>query len=358
MVCERLKPYLRWPLSLALLLISTACNLNNEGTPVDISKLDWKAMAFTCTKEQDPPVDPEADAWRKQGRAYEKQGDPANDAEMLRLYRQAAERGHYKALLDLAGLYVHGTGVPQDEGKALDLVEQALKLKGPHAYYLMGVMLEQGIGVKQDKAAALAYFRRAADLGNRYGQWAIGREFSNAFGRHPEPERSRAFAIAVQMLECALGQELPQAGHELGLHYVHSEKNTPKGLVYFQKAGTLGHTDSLYWLYATFKNGNYGIEKDPERAACYDRLWRESDDNPGKRFPDLDQRCPLPVLAPVAAAPAEPPANLQARSGQPCPWSGVWTSVERYNGEHHFQRGDLLPQVEGRSVTWTRLRAT
>ncbi len=349
---------LRCLLLVTILSGPTACGQPGGEDVADIHKLDWKAMAFTCTTEQNPPLDPEADVWFQQARAYEKLDQEANDKEMLRLYRQAAERGHYKAIFNLSRLYIYGSGVPQDEGKALDLVEQALKLNIPYAYYSMGAMLQQGIGVRQDKTAALAYYRRAADLGNRYGQWVIGREFSNAFGRHPEPERSRAFAIAVQMLECALGQELPQAGHELGLHYVHMEKNTPKGLVYFQKAGTLGHTDSLYWLYATFKNGNYGVEKDPERAACYDRLWRESDDNPGKRFPDLDQRCPLPVLAPLAAAPAEPPANLQTRSGQPCPRSGVWASVERYNGEHHFQRGDLLPQVDGRSVTWTRLRST
>ncbi|WP_187673932.1 SEL1-like repeat protein, partial [Zestomonas carbonaria] len=64
-------------------------------------------------------------------------------------------------------------------------------LNAPHAYYLMGVMLQQGIGVKQDKVAALSYFRKAADLGNRYGQWAIGDELRRAFARLPEPERTR-----------------------------------------------------------------------------------------------------------------------------------------------------------------------
>ncbi len=353
-----IETFLRASFFLALLFVCAACNQKNEEAPMDIRKLDWKAMAFTCTTEQNPPLDPEADVWFQQARAYEKLDQEANDKEMLHLYRQAAERGHYKAIFNLSRLYAYGFGVPQDEGKALDLVEQALKLNIPYAYYLMGAMLQQGIGVKQDKTAALAYFRRAADLGNRYGQWVVGREFSNAFARHPEPERSRAFAIAAQMLECALGQDLAEAGHELGLHYAHMEKNAHKGLEYFQKAAALGYRGSLFRLYAVFKDGNYGLDKDPERAACYEGLLQELDDNPDKRFPDIGQRCPLPALAPVAATPAEPPANLQARSGQPCPWSGVWASVERYNGEHHFQHGDLLPQVDGRSVTWTRLRPT
>ncbi|WP_210768875.1 hypothetical protein, partial [Zestomonas carbonaria] len=76
-----------------------------------------------------------------------------------------------------------------------------------------------------------------ADLGNRYGQWAIGDELRRAFARLPEPERTRGKNIGKQMLECALSQELPEAGYSLGMEYLINrpgEQDTHTALLYFQ----------------------------------------------------------------------------------------------------------------------------
>ncbi|WP_187673880.1 tetratricopeptide repeat protein, partial [Zestomonas carbonaria] len=179
----------------------------------------------------------EADIWFQQARAYEKQDNEANDAEMVRLYQQASERGHYKAINNLAILYSRGVGVPRDEGKAVEMVERLIRMDAPHGYYQMGIFLEQGIGVRPDKIAAMAYYRKAADLGNRYGQWAIGDELRRTFARLPEPERTRGKNIGKQMLECALSQELPEAGYSLGMEYLINrpgEQDTHTALLYFQ----------------------------------------------------------------------------------------------------------------------------
>ncbi|CAD5109794.1 tetratricopeptide repeat protein [Zestomonas carbonaria] len=293
----------RWVLIILLATLS-ACVQEKGEKDMDIHSIDWKSLQFTCTQEQNPPLDPEADIWFQQARAYEKQDNEANDAEMVRLYQQASERGHYKAMLNLAGLYVHGTGVPRNEGKALDLVEKAMQLKAPHAYYLMGVMLQQGIGVKQDKVAALSYFRKSADLGNRYGQWAIGDELRRAFARLPEPERTRGKNIGKQMLECALAQDLAEAGHALGMEYLigkPGEQDTHTALLYFQKAAALGHKASLYRIYSMFEAGENGLNKDPGLAACYYKLLEQVRTDPSKRFPDIDTLCPLPPVPARAA---------------------------------------------------------
>ncbi|WP_187673928.1 SEL1-like repeat protein, partial [Zestomonas carbonaria] len=136
--------------------------------------------------------------------------------------------------------------------------------------YLMGVMLQQGIGVKQDKVAALSYFRRAADLGNRHGQLAAGEALRNAFAQLPKAERQPGYDIAVKMLECALSQDMAEAGHILGRHYLNFMKDTPTALLYFQKAAALGDNDSLWKLYTTFNEGKYGVDKNPELAVCYE----------------------------------------------------------------------------------------
>ncbi|WP_454726510.1 MULTISPECIES: hypothetical protein [Cupriavidus] len=307
----------------------------------DSKQIDWQSLQFTCTREQNPPLDPEADAWFKQARALEKLDQQANDAEMLRLYQQAAERGHYKAINNLAILYSEGMGGPRSESKAVDLIERLMKMNVAQGYYQMGVFLEQGIGVKRDKVSALTYYRKAADMGNRYGQVSAGKALRDAFVLQPESERRRGYAIAVQMLECALSQDLAEAGHTLGWHYLSFEKDTPMALEYFQKAAALGYEDSIYKLQVLFKAGKNGVEKDLERAACYDRLWDQLQAEPGKRFPDIDRLCPLPP----------PPARTGA-SGQPAPRVGQWHQLGNPAVMFRATRGDILPQVQGATVQW------
>ncbi|WP_454724772.1 MULTISPECIES: tetratricopeptide repeat protein [Cupriavidus] len=363
----------------------------------DSKQIDWETLQFTCTVEQFPPVDPEADVWFKQARALEKLDQQANDAEMLRLYQQAAERGHYKAINNLAILYSEGMGAPRNESKAVDLIERLMKMNVAQGYYQMGVFLEQGIGVRKDKIAAQSYFRKAADMGNRYGQWAVGEELLGLFARQPEPARSRGKAIGKQMLECALSQDLAEAAHALGMEYLIADKDTPSALLYFQKAAALGYNDSLYKLYALFDEGKHGLAKDPKRAACYDRLWEQLQAEPGKRFPDIDHLCPLPPppartgasgqAAPrvgqwhqlgnpavmFRAAPGDTLPQVQGAavqweweaaafmgsivaSGQPCPWPGYWACQELPTGERWFAHHERFPEVEGRPVTWRLMR--
>ncbi|MFU3250188.1 MULTISPECIES: tetratricopeptide repeat protein [Pseudomonas aeruginosa group] len=355
--------------------------------------VDWKALEFSCAQERNPPIDEEADVLFKEARELERANHEANDQRMISLYQEAVERGHYKAMLNLAGIYSRGAAAPRDEGKAVDLVEKALKLNAPHAFYTMGVMLQQGIGVKRDDSAALSYFRKAADLGNRYGQQAVGEAIRNVFAKQSEPERSRGYAIAVQMLECALSQNLAEAGHTLGWHFLDFEEDASKALEYFQRAAALGDTKSIYMLYSIFREGSSGIDKDPQRAACYDKRWSEAQAEPGRQFPDIDRLCPLPpppartgisgqlsprvglwhqadnpavmfrastgdTLPEVGGVSvqweweASPFEGSRLASGQPCTWPGTWACEELPVGGRHFEHGEPFPEVEGRPVTW------
>ncbi|WJV25553.1 MULTISPECIES: tetratricopeptide repeat protein [Pseudomonas] len=354
---------------------------------------DWKTLQFTCTKEQNPPLDPDADKLFLKARELEKKNNQANDRAMLELYQEAADKGHHKAMLNLAGLYIRGTGVPKDERRAVDFVEKALRLNSPHAFYLMGVMLQQGIGVKKDEKSALSYFRRSADLGNRYGQQAAGEAIRDAFIQQPEPNRSRGYTIAVQRMECALGQDLAEAGYALGLHFLTIERDVSRALESFQRGAALGHEKSLYMLYSTFKEGSNGVEKDPRRAACYDKRWAEAQAEPGKKFPDIDRLCPLPPQSARTGASGQPSPRVglwhqagnptemfraatgdslplvdglpvhweweasrfegsRLASGQSCPWPGIWACEDLPIGAREFAHGETLPEVDGRPVTW------
>ncbi|VAW69684.1 hypothetical protein MNBD_GAMMA10-1318, partial [hydrothermal vent metagenome] len=174
------------------------------------------------------------------------------------------------------------------------LTEQGMQLESPIAYYTMGVNLEQGIGVKQDSAASRVYFRKSADMGCPAGQYVVGEMLlMGDYTNYPE-EGKKIEAIGIQMLECALEQGHAKAGVELGYYFTNEDEHKERGLVYFQKAAALGSRSALYSLMAAFEEGKRGVSEDPERAACYNKLRDELDKDKKKKFPDIDQRCPLP----------------------------------------------------------------
>lgn len=258
-------------------------------------KIDWKSLEFTCNQEKNPPLDPEADAWYRHARDLQKRDQDKYIHTIVELFQKAIVRNHYNAMHRLALLYIDGyEGSKPDEHKAVELIERVIKLNVASGYYQMGVFLEQGIGVKQDRAASLTYMRKAADMGNPQGQLAAGKKMIEDFLQ--TPERERVVPIGKAMLECALKQDLAKAGYELGVHYAMVEENSELALKSLQAAAALGDGDSLFRLHSTFADGKYGAKTDPQRAACYERLWRESEADKTKRFPNLNIICPLPPM--------------------------------------------------------------
>ena len=278
---------------MAVALGLAACQ-PGKGNAVE-ETIDWKSLEFTCVKEKNPPLDKDADHWFKSARAIEKGERSGTDAQMVELYEMAAARNHYKAIVNLAGIYADGDGVKSDEGRAVELLERGMRMNAPLAYYNMGAFLSQGIGVKKDQVAALAYFRKAADLGSPAGQYAVGDKLMAEFSA--SPDRDKVLPIAISMLECSLGQGFAKAGMRLGSHFsgVGYVTNKERGLPYFQKAAALGDSQALYMLQTAFTEGKRGVIKDPTRASCYKRLSDELDADKTKKFPNIDRICPLPA---------------------------------------------------------------
>ena len=275
---------------MAVALGLAACQ-PGKGNAVE-ETIDWKSLEFTCVRGENPPLDKEADHWFKSARAIEKGRKPGTDAQMVELYEMAAAKNHYKAILNLANTYAYGdTGAPNYD-RAIELVEQGMKLQMPDAFYVMGHFVEQGLGVKQDKNAALTYFRKAADMGSPDGQFTVGDKLLGDFRQ--SPDKDKIIPIGIQMLECALGQGFAKAGVALGYYFSTRDENKERGLVYFQKAAALGNTKAFYFLHSAFKDGEDGFAKDPARAACYKRLSDELDADKTKKFPNIDRICPLP----------------------------------------------------------------
>lgn len=266
--------------------------------PMTAPTPNLELLAFECKHESDllPKPDIEADEWYRQANKLYKigieKGLAAPLADSASLLTRSADRGHVKAMNNLVLAYQRGEGVKQSDSEAVSWAERLIQRNIGMGYYHMGVFLQQGIGVRPDRKAALTYFRKAADLGNAQGQLVVGDKIARAFVQTPDKEHG--FLIARTMLQCALDQGLAEAGHSLGMHYEIFEEKGLEAAGAYQAAARLGHRQSLWSLHTLFDKGAPGLEPDPARAACYERLFDESAEDKTRRFPDLDKICPLP----------------------------------------------------------------
>jgi TPR repeat protein len=124
-------------------------------------------------------------------------GIAQNNETALVWYRKAASKKYPPALTRLAGMYYDGVTVPEDERKALGLLEEAAALHEPDAEYQLGIGMEdrskglpllmraandgsvkacldlagmyrdgkKSVGIKKNEKEAVRWFKRVYDLG-------------------------------------------------------------------------------------------------------------------------------------------------------------------------------------------------
>ena len=93
-------------------------------------------------------------------------------------YWKAAASGSYRAMGNLAYLYLNGISVRKDPARAVALYEEAVKGPSPDLeqyLYDLANCYELGIGVPPDRARAMALYSKSAHLGSRLAQQAVAR---------------------------------------------------------------------------------------------------------------------------------------------------------------------------------------
>ena len=97
-------------------------------------------------------------------------GTDRDSKEALRLYKRAADRGHLKALYDLAKCYEYGwLDVNQDPKEALRLYKLAADHGHPEALHELALCYKHGwLGVDKDLKEAIRLFERAIEQGNDF----------------------------------------------------------------------------------------------------------------------------------------------------------------------------------------------
>jgi TPR repeat protein len=359
-------------------------------------------LAFTCAHEKIPESSIESDVLFQYSRWLQKNNqlkqDKSVDVEIERLYRIAAENGHYKANINLQNGAIRGNfQVRGDEH--LRLSQQLIEAGVATGYYFVGIFLEQGsAGLMQDSEMALRYYRKAADQGNPQAQYYVGDKL--------EPSNI-APHIAMQMYRCAAEQGHGEAAVTLSL-YLRDDKKYHEAIEVLQLGVAAGDESAAGRLGKGFRapdpsNQMYYLDqqKDIERAERYDKIWKVlsgySYANP--KVPEINEILPLPpaklpawdgklqwlearlanvppekpgealinqlaktkLLAPSTGRPLpDSPDFIQAtsprptcNSGQACPQTGYWKAnigsqlFSRLEGAQvrRFEKGEILPTL-------------
>ena len=287
---------------IAVLLVCslTACNLNPLPRNMSLKAFDPHRADFVCKHEADvnPPITAESEALFQQGMAvtrYEllpKQRDYAKAAEF---WKQAAALGHWKAAMNLAGLYETGQGVPEDTEQAVLILEGLMKQGVPAAFDKMGTYHQRGIGVNDDTSRAYAFWQLAADMGSSAAQAYLGEKLDAAYDG-PEEGFWANRTVALKMLECGLAQGSGAAAHHLAMTLNNIDEDYAHALKVYQEGVKLGSKDSAISLSAKFDQTVplTGNTIDAARSDRYGELARALELNPDLRFPNLDKVLPLP----------------------------------------------------------------
>jgi TPR repeat protein len=256
---------------------------------------------FTCAYEKDhnPALDAEAERWFQQARALERARAVNESRTIIELYEKAIAKDHWKAMHNLAGLYRTGwpgqPGIEQDTGKMLDLYERMVKLKVPLGYYNWAVIAENGRGVLKSDRMASSYMFQAAQLGSPMAQVRIGQYFAFALPRDKQDDD-----MAELYYRCAGAQDNPGAIEKTASFYKTARKNKPRSLFYYQRAASLGSFNGFSYLSGVFEAepqpiNNFGYLPDPKLHEMYTGLWKQLRANPELRFPNLMNDYPLPA---------------------------------------------------------------
>ncbi|QBE65498.1 SEL1-like repeat protein [Pseudoduganella lutea] len=324
-------------------------SLSNNALPRDekLPLFDPHMPAFACTHEAAhiPPIDAEAEAWFLEARALEDPEIYVDDRDykkIVELTRQAAERRHWKAMLNLASLYLEGRDPARGTADALRLVEEAMRLGIPAAYDRMGTYYSNGTGVPGDATTAHAFWLRAAQLGNPQSMVFLANKM-NAVWDSPKDGFWANMSIATKMFECALAQGFGDAAYPLHFRYLHPQgshaeiiaadprETRLRALQTLHLGVKLGCSMCANHLYIDFDHPFDLSEMivpfvDKARGERYRVLADYLDFNPHIRYPNLDQVLPLP------------PANLPT-------WNGdTNTLIEA-------AKGTCLSPLPGKTVT-------
>jgi len=259
----------------------------------------WIETLQTCSKADPklyPAVDPEAVALFDQAAKDDKaipKFTPQED--IVKRYQQAADKGYWLAMHNLAMSYYQGDGIEEDEEKALYWFKEIEKLGISEGYTNMALVYRKGIGVPVDLDKYREYLIKAARAGDADSQFYLGHDLY-------EMQRQNKIyqSYALKMWQCAADQGHKQAHFFLAIHY--EDDNPSTAYRYYLRGAKAGDGGCLRALANAYghedKEPTFNLQQDNARSVCLINLNEKVRDNPDLTFPNLDELCPGTVPQP------------------------------------------------------------
>jgi hypothetical protein len=298
--------------ALCFLLMFMAYNMtnatnNNLPRNEELALFDPHISSYICNPVSLPPFDAQADAWFREARALEAPHIYTDDRDykkIISLTRQAAERQHWMAMLNLASFIIEGRDPLHSTEDAVQLVEAAMKMGVPAAYDRMGTFYMNGTGVKADATRAYAFWQRAAKMGNPETLSDLGRKMFSLDDR-PADSRWANAVVGINMIECAYGQGHGPAAYELGFLYsapighAATKEELRRALLAWHNGVKFGSAECAAAIAGEFRHilerpTRKVLHPDMARSERYRTFARILEVNPDYRFPNLDKILPLP----------------------------------------------------------------
>ncbi|MFO7098871.1 tetratricopeptide repeat protein [Pseudomonas aeruginosa] len=252
------------------------------------------SKSFVCVNEKGhlPPLDSQADAWYREAAALAKPDTLRPWGRIVELYSKAVERGHWKAMHNLANLYRTGWpgGVEKDTQKALHLYQKMIDLKIPQGFYDMGAMIGNRAGVKNPATDGLTFLDKAASLGNPPALTELGKLYIYV---------AKKKDLGLAYTNCAASQGYSPANYELGAYYKIVEHNFPKAASYYLLAASQGNGDAAFFMSGVFDKASPDVDRmwyspDERLHKEYYSIYKKLEADPDLRFPNLMKEHPLP----------------------------------------------------------------
>lgn len=289
--------------ALLILFTLTACAMTDLPRNMNLKAFNPHRADFTCVHEAPklPPITNESEMLFQQGMVVTSNDLWPNQRDYRKaaqLWEQAVAKGHWKAAMNLAGLYERGLGVQRDAERAVLIVEGLMKQGVPGAFDKMGTYHQSGIGVKRDIDRAYGFWQLAADMGSPAAQTHLGYKLDAAYDDAQMGTWGNR-KVGLKMLECAFAQGYAEAAYRLGQSLNLGDQKYARALVVLHEGAKFGSADAANYLSSSFAQVDplTGNQIDRTRAERYSLLGDALELNPDLRFPNLDKVLPLPPAA-------------------------------------------------------------
>lgn len=234
-------------------------------------RFEWLLMTGRLEKYEDLQR-PEVKAEMERGNhyiAHHMSINTPNDAILIRLLVQAAEKGNKNALFELSELHID-----RDLGKSYKLLTLAVKARNPDALYRMGmymidppVKLEINVGPVKDVETGVKMLKMAAILGQNDARMQLALMYLNGKNGQPK-DADRAYRHISTGAVLSGNPVLLAAQGFMMLQGIGTKQDTQNGLKLIQAAAARGYTHAKALLgYAHYRG--LGVEKSVTTAVMH-----------------------------------------------------------------------------------------